>query len=106
VSLDRPTGLEAGTWAAIDSQAERLRHALLAGDRPLVIGTAKDLVEATSRVVLDAHGRPAASGDDFDKVLSAAMQHLNSRPDPVWQIDWRIDLRNNQALVMHCDAIT
>jgi hypothetical protein len=63
LELQRPTGLEDRGWASIEDCLERLRRAAQDQDRPLLIGTAKDLVEATAKVVLHARGRqsPAES---------------------------------------------
>ncbi|WP_030334741.1 abortive infection family protein [Micromonospora parva] len=47
-----------------------------------MVGSAKDLVEATARVVLDARGRTAGSGEEFDKVLGDAHRAIEHQVGP------------------------
>ncbi|MFI2664125.1 abortive infection family protein [Micromonospora carbonacea] len=80
--LPRPEALDRSAWEAIQDQFQRLRAAAAANDRPLVVGSAKDLVEATARVVLDARGRPAGSGEEYDKVLGDAHRAIEYQVGP------------------------
>ncbi|MEU7923196.1 MULTISPECIES: abortive infection family protein [Micromonospora] len=80
--LPRPEALGHAAWAAIQDPFQRLRSAVATNDRPLVVGSAKDLVEATARVVLDARGRPAGSGEEFDKVLGDAHREIEYKVGP------------------------
>ncbi|WFE48858.1 abortive infection family protein [Micromonospora sp. WMMD1155] len=80
--LPRPEALGHAAWAAIQDPFQRLRSAVTANDRPLIVGSAKDLIEATARVVLDARGRPAGSGEEYDKVLGDAHRAIEHQVGP------------------------
>jgi hypothetical protein len=80
LELQRPTGLEDRGWASIEDCRERLCRAARDQDRPLVIGSAKDLVEATARVVLLARGETVASGEDYQRVVNRAHAALERQP--------------------------
>ncbi|MEU1875753.1 abortive infection family protein [Streptosporangium sp. NPDC020072] len=80
LQLPRPAGLDASTWSSIESYRTRLEGALAAQDHALVIGTAKELVEATARVVLDARGQTAPSSADFPSVVNGAHAILDRQP--------------------------
>jgi hypothetical protein len=76
VALPRPAYLEAEAWAAIDANADRLRAAVAADDRPLAVGCCKELVESIARVILDARGEAAGDSEEFTKVVSAAHRQI------------------------------
>lgn len=80
--LPRPDALDQAAWAAIQDAFTRLRTAVGTDDRPLIVGSAKELVEATARVVLEARGHPAASGQEYDKVLGDAQRIIEHQPGP------------------------
>jgi hypothetical protein len=74
--LPRPSALDQRAWAAIEDAFGRLRGAAASDDRPLIVGSAKDLVEATARVVLEARGLPAGSEEKYDAVLGNAQRAI------------------------------
>jgi hypothetical protein len=55
-----------------------------------MIGTAKDLVEATARVVLHARGETVASGEDYQRVVNRAHAALERQPGPELAADLTI----------------
>ncbi|WP_405933627.1 abortive infection family protein [Streptomyces sp. NBC_00827] len=72
--LPRAEGLQHDQWRAIEDAYGRLAAAVAADDRPLVVGSAKELVECVARVTLVAYGRVVADGDEYTKVLASAHQ--------------------------------
>ncbi len=70
--LPRAEWLQEESWQAIVDHYGRLGSAVAANDRPLVVGSAKELVECVARVVLIAHGRVTGDKDEYDKVLGHA----------------------------------
>lgn len=80
--LPQPSALNSVAWAAIQDPFSRLRSAVASNDRPLIVGSAKELVEATARVVLEARGRPASSGEEYDKVLGDAHRAIEHQVGP------------------------
>lgn len=80
MNLARPDGLEDETWRAIDEHTGRLDRALRDNDLPLVVGTAKELVETIAKVVLDAHGQTVASNADLNAVLTSVHKVLDRLP--------------------------
>jgi Abortive infection C-terminus len=87
LELERPEGLEDRAWESIEDCLNRLQRAFRDGDRLLIVGSAKELVEATARVVLDARGQPAASGEDFQEAVNQAHVALKRQPGPELAID-------------------
>jgi hypothetical protein len=85
--LPKPEALDQPAWAAIQDPFNRLKDAVSAQDRHLIVGSAKDVVEATARVVLSARGQPAGSNEDYDKVLSDAHRAIEHQPGPGLAID-------------------
>ena len=79
-ALARPDGLDSAAWEAIEDGRSRLEEATAADDRPLAIGTAKDLAEAVARVVLGARGETVASNEDFSLTVSRAHDALKRQP--------------------------
>jgi hypothetical protein len=90
LELQRPAGLEGPGWTSIEDCLERLRRAARDQDRPLMIGTAKELVEATARVVLHARGETVASGEDYQRVVNRAHAALERQPGPELAADLTI----------------
>jgi hypothetical protein len=82
LELQRPDGLEDTSWAAIQDCLDRLQRAVRDEDRLLTVGSAKELVEATARVVLDARGQPAASGEEYQEAVNRAHSALERQPGP------------------------
>ncbi|WP_433435418.1 abortive infection family protein [Nonomuraea sp. CA-141351] len=80
--LKKPDALDQTSWAAIQDPFVRLKKAVGDQDRPLIVGSAKEMVEATARVVLQARGNPASSGDDYAKVLGLAHKAIERQPGP------------------------
>lgn len=80
VELERPADLDMESWEAVTDQVGRLNRALEAGDLPLVIGCAKELVESVARIVLSSRGEAAASMTDYASVVSAAHKVLEYQP--------------------------
>ncbi|GAA4989098.1 abortive infection family protein [Pseudonocardia tropica] len=78
--LDRPDGLEDTAWQAIDDPLQRLNRALREEDLPLIIGCAKELVEATAKVVLESRGETAPGKEDMPKLLNRAQAVLDRQP--------------------------
>src|SRR5450759_5960950 len=78
--LHKPEALDHAAWAAIADPLTRLKTAVQADDRPLIVGCAKELVEATARVVLSARGHPAGSETAFTQVRNAAHQAIEYQP--------------------------
>jgi hypothetical protein len=66
---------------AINAQLDRVRNA--PQDAALLIGTAKELLEATSRYVLDELGQPARPKATFDELLYMARERLELLPEQV-----------------------
>lgn len=59
-------------WQAVEDAYDRLAAAVAADDRPLIVGSAKELVECVARVTLVAYGRVVPDGDEYTKVLASA----------------------------------
>jgi hypothetical protein len=79
-ALVKPAPLPDAAWASIDDVFRRLREACGRNDRPLIVGSAKDLVEAVARVVLDVRGEPAGSQELYDAVLGRAHALVEHQP--------------------------
>jgi hypothetical protein len=82
LELQRPDGLEDAAWASIEDCLNRLQRAVRDNDRLLTVGAAKELVEATARVVLHARGQPAASGEAYQQVVNRAHAAVERQPGP------------------------
>ncbi len=80
LELSRPDGLDDGAWESINQCQARLVRALDDDDYSLVLGCAKELVEATAKVVLDARGSTPASNADFHEVVKLAQAALERQP--------------------------
>ena len=80
----RPFGgvdLETGGRAALDEQVRRLRAS--AEDPALLIGTAKDLLEAVAKFVLEETGMTVPRSIAFDQLWHIARERLGLLPDRV-----------------------
>ena len=80
LALSYPASLESGAWASIESYRARLAMALTGNDHALVIGTVKDLVEATAKVVLDVRGETVPSNEKFGTIVQRAQSVLGRQP--------------------------
>ncbi|KDR62718.1 abortive infection family protein [Streptomyces albidoflavus] len=72
--LPRAEWVQDDQWAAISDAYSRLSAAVTADDRPLIVGSAKELVESVARVTLVSYGRVVADGDAYMSVLRSAHQ--------------------------------
>ncbi|WP_165963948.1 abortive infection family protein [Actinomadura sp. KC216] len=90
LTLERPTGIKDEAWQAIAATQRRLGAALDAQDRPLAVGTAKELVEAIAKTVMSTRGQAAGALMDYDKCVTEAHKALNRLPGP--------DLSDDQTL--------
>lgn len=70
--LPRAEWVQDDQWEAISDAYGRLSAAVACDDRPLVVGSAKELVESVARVTLVSYGRVVADGDEYMKVLGSA----------------------------------
>ncbi len=70
---------------AIEAAIDRIRRA--PDDAALLIGTAKELLESTSRYVLEEVGQPARPNADFNELLHMARDRLDLLPQSVAQGD-------------------
>lgn len=80
VKLPRPEGLPDRAWDSITASRERLQRAERDGDWSQMIGSAKELVEATARVVVEARGDPVPSDMELTKTLNQAHSALGRQP--------------------------
>ncbi|MFI9847190.1 abortive infection family protein [Nonomuraea sp. NPDC051941] len=80
LALPRPDGLEDAAWASIESYRVRLENAIREKDQALILGTVKDLAEATAKVVLDARGQTIPSNEKFASVVQRAQRVLERQP--------------------------
>lgn len=75
--------LDTGGRAALDETLERLRGS--SSDPALAIGTAKDLLEAVAKFVLEELGMPVPRGMDFNAIWYIARERLGILPEKVDQ---------------------
>lgn len=108
--------LETGGRPALEQQLDRMRRA--AGDTALLLGTSKEVLESTAKLVLEqvqGHDRQALSRMTFPQVWHLARECLGVLPNQVdanlpnrasirklYQATWQIaeqvnDLRNDQG---------
>jgi Abortive infection C-terminus len=80
LTLDRPTGIEDPSWAAIMATIERLGRATSAGDLSQAVGVAKELVESVARSVLVVRGEVVAENAAFTGVVAKAHEVLDRQP--------------------------
>jgi len=79
-ALDRPTGIEDPSWAAITATIERLDRAASAADLSQMVGVAKELVESVARSVLVVRGEVVAENASFTSVVARAHEVLERQP--------------------------
>jgi hypothetical protein len=70
---------------AIEASIDRIRRS--PDDAALLLGTAKELLETTSRYVLEEVGQPAREAADFGELLYFARERLGLLPQSVSQGD-------------------
>ncbi len=80
--LPRAEWLAADQWAAITDAHKRLVRAVSEDDRPLVVGSAKELVESVARATLVAHGQVVGDNTSYDTVLSQAHSAIEHAAGP------------------------
>lgn len=73
--------LTTGGRDALDEQIDRLRRST--EDPGALLGTAKDLLEAIAKFVLEEFGMPASDGSDFGKLWYLARERLGLLPQQV-----------------------
>ena len=73
--------IDTGGREALDEQLERLRRST--ADPGLLIGTAKDLLEAVAKFVLEESGWPTTAKMDFGQVWHLARERLGVLPEQV-----------------------
>jgi hypothetical protein len=78
--IERPAGLADAAWESITSCLDRLERASRDDDSSLVVGSAKELVEAMAKVVLQERGETVGSGADYTEVLTKAYKALDRQP--------------------------
>lgn len=72
------TDLETGGRQALDEQLRRLQQNL--EDPAVLLGVAKDLIEAIGKFVLEERGQLPGGAVDFPKVLGVSLKQLQLRP--------------------------
>ena len=88
-----PTGaidLDTGGREALDEHLERLRRST--DDPGLLLGSAKDLLEAVAKFVLEEFGVPVQKNADFDYLWYLARERLGVLPE---QVDAALPGANN-----------
>ena len=80
LNLDRPTGIEDASWAAITATLGRLGRAISAEDDSQVVGVAKELVETVAKSVLVVRGEVVAENAAFTAVVAKAHDALERQP--------------------------
>jgi len=78
--LERPSGIEDQSWAAITAMLDRLSRAIGARDLSLAVGAAKELVEAVAKCVLVVRGEVVAENAKFTNVVAKAHEVLERQP--------------------------
>lgn len=77
--LMHPVGLAADSWAVIWDAEQRLTRAEATGDRPLIVGCAKEMVEAVAKAVVVARQGTPGAGIKFGSLITQAHQALDRR---------------------------
>jgi len=81
IPLVCPDGLEVETWSAVQQHIGRLEKASDDKDFPLVIGTAKDLVETVCKIILDVQGEVVADKKvEMSNLLARAHRSIDRKP--------------------------
>lgn len=90
LTLERPSGIKDEAWLVIEAQQRRLAMALGAGDHPLCVGTAKELVETIAKTVMSTRGQATGALMEFDKCVIHAHKALERLPDPHLNNDQKV----------------
>jgi len=72
LTLQKPALLDNEAWTAVEQHRTRLATAIIQNDAPLVIGSAKELVECVARVATEVKGVITPSNADFVEVVNTA----------------------------------
>ena len=72
LNLQKPDLLDEDAWRAVEQHRNRLATAITLKDAPLIIGSAKELVECVARVVGTVKGTITPSNADFTDVVNGA----------------------------------
>jgi Abortive infection C-terminus len=80
MDLRRPVGLDDDEWTPIASYVARLVRAEREHDLPLVVGTAKELIETVGKVVVEVRGETIGSSADMNELLTRAHRALARQP--------------------------
>jgi hypothetical protein len=80
--LTCPDHLDDQSWAAIESYQRRFAGVSAGGDRPAMMGAAKDLVECILRCVLDATENAVGDSVKFPKLIYEAQKALKRVAGP------------------------
>ena len=75
--LERPPHLDDDRWQAIREHEDRLLTAVDNGDKPLIIGSAKELIESVARAVIESKNVVVPSNAEFDPTVNAAHKALD-----------------------------
>jgi hypothetical protein len=76
MTLSRPPRIQDMHWEAIAGARDRLNRAIVEGDRSLIVGCCKDLVECVAKVVLEERGQPTGSTFDHPRIITDAHKVL------------------------------
>jgi len=78
--LQAPKGLSSSSWAVIYAAEQRLATAERLGDRPFIVGAAKELVEAVAKAVVIARRGSVGAGIRFGQLITEAHRALERQP--------------------------
>lgn len=87
LQIERPVGIPEQNWSAIQGHLDRLNIAIAGRDIPLVIGSAKELVESIAKVVCELRGKTLSNRADFSECVNAAHEELDRQPGKGLAID-------------------
>ncbi len=76
--------------SAIRENLNRLQSQLSAGDSAAAIGTAKDLIESTAKVILTAEGQPIENNEDLPSLIKRVHKIVNLHAQTADNADPRI----------------
>lgn len=88
--LDTPSDVDLAGLpdsSAIKENLNRLRSQLSLGDSAAAIGTAKDLIESTAKVILAAERQPIANNEDLPSLIKRVHKIVNLHAKTVNNID-------------------
>jgi Abortive infection C-terminus len=81
-ALERPSSLDDSHWEAVTRIGDRMARARSEEDWELAVGSAKELVEAVSKMVLEARGESFGNASIFPALVSTAHAALGRQPGP------------------------